>query len=148
MPENENAHPTAATMERAAEKAACDGAAISTTDFNGSMRLRQVAWACVADILPVGAEHAISAKTLAAALGLKDIRAVSRLVERERRNGIPICAATGGEGRGYYLPSSPEELEVYLRRLDRRISHVRRTWSACENALRRMSGQEIMEGMG
>ena len=91
MPKNENARSTAATVKRAAEKAACDGAAISTTNFNGSMCLRQVA--CVADILPVGAEHAISAKTLAAALGLKDLRAVSRLVERERHRNAHEAVA-------------------------------------------------------
>lgn len=100
----------------------------------------------VSDWLPIGAENAISARTLAEVLGLKDIRSVSRLIELERRAGVPICAATGGEGRGYFLPSSPGELEDYLKQLNHRISQIRRTWSACENTLRRMSGQEVLEG--
>lgn len=143
MPKNENAHPTAATVERAAEKAACDGAAISTVYFNGSTRPRQAG--CVSDILPIGAEHAISAKTLAAALGLKDIRAVSRLVERERRSGVPICASVGTPG-GYFLPSSPGELERYVKALNRRVREIKKTHDAVNESLQKLSGQEIVRG--
>lgn len=144
MPKNEKAHPTAATMERAAEKAAFDGAAISTVYFNGSTRPRQVI--CVSDILPVGAANAISARTLAAALGLTDVRAVSKQVERERRRGTPICASVSGDSRGYFLASSPDELSAYLRALDHRLREVRRTRDACRDTLRRMIGQEVLEG--
>lgn len=145
MKEKRNAHPTAATMERAAEAAAFSGAAASFSGENSTLAgVRQVV--CVADVLPIGAENAISARNIAAVLGLKDIRAVSRLVELERRAGVPICAVSGGEGRGYFLPSSPDELEEYLERLDRRISHVRRTWIACENTLCLMKGQEVLDG--
>lgn len=143
MSEKEKTHPTAATVERAAEKAACDGAAISTVYFNGSTRPRQAG--CVSDILPVGAANAISARTLAAVLGLKDVRSVSRLVELERRSGVPICASVGTPG-GYFLPSSPCELERYLKSLNRRICEIRMTHDAINESLRRLSGQEIMMG--
>lgn len=143
MPENEKAHPTAATMERAAEKAACDGAAISTINFSGSTRPRQAA--CVADVLPVGAEHAVSARTLAAVLGLRDVRAVSRRVELERRSGVPICASVGTPG-GYFLPSSPGELERYVKALNRRVREIKKTHDAVNESLQKLSGQEILRG--
>ena len=144
MSEKEKTHPTAATVERAAEKAACDGAAISTVYFNGSTRPRQAG--CVSDILPVGAANAISARTLAAALGLSDVRAVSKQVERERRRGAPICAAVSGDSRGYFLASSPDELSAYLKALDHRLREVRRTRDACGDTLRRMTGQTNLAG--
>ena len=94
----------------------------------------------MADVLPIGAENAISARTLAAVLGLRDVRAVSRRVELERRSGVPICASVGTPG-GYFLPSSPGELKRYLDSLNRRIGEVCRTRNACEDTLRRMTGQ-------
>lgn len=100
----------------------------------------------VSDWLPSGAENAVSAKTLAAVLGVGNVRAVSRLVERERRNGIPVCATTGGEGRGYFLAASPGELKRYLDSLNRRIGEVCRTRNACEETLCRMTGQTSIVG--
>ena len=141
MSEKEKTLAGAGTPTRAGRLAACGTAAKSKSQHTTQAVVRQVA-----DVLPIGAENAISARTLAEVLGLKGIRAVSRLIELERRAGVPICAATGGEGRGYFLPSSPGELEDYLKQLNHRISQIRRTWGACENTLRRMSGQEVLEG--
>lgn len=100
----------------------------------------------VSDWLPIGAENAISARTLAEVLGLNDIRSVSRLIELERRAGVPICATTGGEGRGYFLPSSPGELERYVKALNRRVREIKKTHDAVNESLRKLSGQEIVRG--
>ena len=144
MKRKRNARSTAATVKRA-EAAAFSGAAASFSGESNTLSgTRQVVRA--ADVLPVGGENAISAKTLAAVLGLKDIRSVSRLVELERRAGVPICAATGGEGRGYFLAASPGELKRYLDSLNRRICEVCRTRNACEETLRRMTGQISIVG--
>ena len=144
MTQKENAHPIAATMERAAGTAAYSGAATSFSGEHSTLSgVRQVD--CVADVLPIGAENAISARILAGMLGLKDIRAVSRLVERERRSGVPICALAGTPG-GYFLPSSPGELERYVKALNRRVREIKKTHDAVNESLRKLSGQEIVRG--
>ena len=135
MSEKEKTLAGAGTPTRAWRLAACGTAAKSKSQHTTQAVVRQVA-----DVLPIGAENAISARTLAAVLGLRDVRAVSRRVELERRSGVPICASVGTPG-GYFLPSSPGELKRYLDSLNRRIGEVCRTRNACEDTLRRMTGQ-------
>ena len=48
-----------------------------------------------------------------------DIRDVSRNIEKERRNGAPICAGALGT-QGYYLAADQEELIEYCGRLHRK----------------------------
>lgn len=145
MTQKENAHPIAATMERAAGTAAYSGAAASFSGECSTLsRPRQTV--LIADVLPVGAGHAISGRTLAALLGFRDVRQLSKAVERERRRGAPICAAVSGDSRGYFLASSPDELSAYLKALDHRLREVRRTRDACGDTLRRMTGQTNLAG--
>lgn len=140
MPKNENARPTAATVKRA-EAAAFSGTAASFCDeFTTAMNVRQVS-----DILPHGAANAIDGQALAAVLGFKSVRELSKRIERERRAGQPICAAVSGEHRGYFLGDT-DELRLYLRSLDRRLREVRRTRDACNATLCRMSGQTVLGG--
>lgn len=140
MSQNEKARSTAATVKRA-EAAAFSGAAASFyQDFTTPTNARQVF-----DILPRGAANAVDGQTLAAAMGFKSVRELSKQVERERRAGQPICASVSGERRGYFM-GDPNELWLYLRSLDRRLREVRRTRDACEDTLRRMTGQEVLKG--
>lgn len=145
MIEKEKARSTAATVKRA-EAAAFGGAAASFSDEHSTAsRPRQAVR--VVDVLPVGAGRAVRGQTLAALLGFGDVRQLSKQIERERRGGVPICAAVSGDSRGYYLASSPDELQRYIRALDRRLREVRRTRDACEDTLRRLCGQEKMKGV-
>lgn len=140
MSQNEKARSTAATVKRA-EAAAFSGAATSFCDeFTTATNARQVS-----DILPRGAANAVDGRTLAAAMGFKSVRELSKRIERERRAGQPICAAVSGEHRGYFMGDT-DELRLYLRSLDRRLREVRRTRDACDDTLRRMIGQEVLEG--
>lgn len=141
MRQKESARSMTAITEQAAEIAACSGAAISFVNCNMEKRPRQVH-----EVLLRGAENAIEGATLAAAIGFKDRRALSKEIERERRSGQPICAAVAGNSRGYYLTDDPDELQRYIRALDRRIREVRKTRDACGETLRRMTGQETMQG--
>ncbi len=138
MSEKENARSTAATVKRA-EAAVFSGAAASRLYSTTPASVCQVA-----AHLPVGASNAISGKGLAAMLGYKSLRLLSRQIQRERLAGAPICAAVSGDSRGYYLASSQDELSAYLRALDRRLREVRRTRDACGDTLRRMTGQEVL----
>ena len=140
MSEKENARSTAATVKRA-EAAVFSGAAASRLYSTTPASVCQVA-----AHLPVGASNAIRGKELAAMLGYKSLRLLSRQIQRERLAGAPICAAVIGDSRGYYLASSQDELSAYLRALDRRLREVRRTRDACGDTLRRMTGQEVLRG--
>ena len=142
MNKSENARFVAATTERA-EAATFGGVSASSGhDCTTSTEPRQV----VSAALLAGAGNAIEGATLAAALGFKDRRALSKQIGRERRSGQPICAAVAGNSRGYYLADDPDELQRYIRALDRRIREVRRTRDACGETLRRMTGQEVIGG--
>lgn len=108
--------------------------------INGSLRQSGV----VSSLLQRGAANAISGRSLAAMLQLRDAREVSKLVERERRAGIPICASVAGDDRGYFLADGPAELERYIKSLDRRLKNVRETREAVQDTLDRMTGQEVL----
>ena len=141
MSENKKARSTAATVKRAEAAALGESAASFYGENTTTTPARQVA-----DFLPHGAANAVDGRTLAAVLGFKDRRALSKQIERERRSGLPICAAVAGKSRGYYLANDPDELQRYIRALDRRICEVRRTRDACNETLCRLSGQTVLEG--
>ena len=141
MNENKKALAGAGTPTGAVETAALGTATVSYSYFTTPATVRQVA-----EYLPVGASNAISGKELAAMLGYKTLRLLSRQIQRERLAGAPICAAVSGDSRGYYLASSPDELSAYLKALDRRLREVHRTRDACGDTLWRMSGQEVLRG--
>ena len=133
MSKNEKTRPVAATTKRAEETAAFGGAAASFCEHSTTRkRVRQVC-----DYLLTGAENALDAKTLARLLEC-DRRSVTQRIERERRRGMPICAAVDGESRGYFLAADADELARYVRALDRRISEVKKTRNACKQTLQGM----------
>ena len=140
MNKNEKARSTAATVKRAEAAAFGEAAASFYGEFTTTTPARQVS-----DILPHGAANAVDGQTLAAALGFKSGRELSKRIERERRDGQPICAAVSGEHKGYFIGDA-EELRLYLRSLDRRLREVRRTRDTCNETLCRLSGQELIEG--
>lgn len=141
MPKNKKALAGAGTPTGASETAACSGAAVSRLYSTTPASVRQVA-----AHLPIGASNAISGKELAAILGYKTLRLLSRQIQLERLAGAPICAAVSGDKRGYYLTDEPAELRRYISALDRRLREVRRTRDACGDTLRRMTGQEVLRG--
>lgn len=100
----------------------------------------------VHELLGTGAETAITGKDLAVILGLKDTRELTRHIERERKDGFPICASTNSDTPGYYLAESPAEFERYIHFLNRRLKHVRATMESCQDTLLRMAGQTTAEG--
>ena len=71
----------------------------------------------ITEILSTGRANAISGRDLAFYFGC-NIRDITKAVERERRQGSPICA-TSGNVQGYYLGST-DEVRDYCRRLEHR----------------------------
>ena len=132
MNKNEKTRFTAATVKRV-EAAAFGGAAASFCEHSTTRkRARQVC-----DFLLTGAENALDSRTLAAMMKV-DRRTVTQRIERERRSGMPICAAVTGRNRGYFLPASPAELEQYVSSLNRRVKEVSLTLNACTKTLKKM----------
>lgn len=86
------------------------------------------------EILPAGRENALTGRALANIFDC-DIRAITAQIERERRDGHPICAATG-ENPGYFLPADNEELQEYCDLLKGRGIEIFKTRQALIRVLR------------
>ena len=86
------------------------------------------------EILPAGREHALTGRELANIFNC-DIRVITMQIERERRDGHPICAASG-DNPGYFLPANNEELEAYCNRLKGRAIELFKTRQALVRVLR------------
>ena len=128
MSKNENAHPIVAAMKRAAGTAAFSGAAISYQDFITTEVARQPK---IADLLCRGQDNAVPLRDLCSITGL-DGRTVRRMVEQERRAGIPILSSVGGV-TGYYLPANSMEVERFAKSMFSRAREIALT----ANAVRR-----------
>ena len=144
MSGKKKARPSAATPERAEETAATTNDQ-KFSQSNDTTERGQRQGGTLFKILPSGKENAVPGWKLVEILGLKDLRDLTQLVERERRDGSPICASTGAE-KGYYLADGPEELEDYLRSLNRRVKNINRTVVHLEDTLSNMTGQQRIGG--
>ena len=75
-----------------------------------------------------GKDYPVTGRELARIFNC-DIRRITIEVERERREGHPICAASG-ENPGYYLPADEDELAEYCNRLKGRAIELFKTRQA------------------
>ena len=87
------------------------------------------------ELLAEGRENATTGRELAKLCNC-DIRAITAQIERERRDGHPICATSGGDPSGYYMPADDEELETYCNRLKGRAIELFKTRQALIRVLR------------
>lgn len=125
---------SAVTLERAEAEQTAGNTSFSNQDFITRC-------GTISSLLCVGKNNAIPGHRIMAALGLKDSRDVTALVERERAAHIPICATTSADCPGYYLPETPSELAAYNKSLSRRVANVKRTLAAMEDTLDAWTGQ-------
>lgn len=123
----ENTRPSVAAPERAMETAALSGAVVScdysTTAAAGRQRK-------VSDLLNRGRENAVPLRHLKKLLEV-DGRTARLMIERERREGTPICA---DNATGYYLPSTDEEKAACVRSMRHRAGEIMKTARAIEQA--------------
>lgn len=136
MHKNENSRPAGGT---AGAGQGTETKAVTFSDFHCTSTSRSCQR--VFPLLGHGKENAVPGHELAALLGLSDLRELTRIVERERAAGIPVCATCDSQQPGYYLACEPSELAAYIRSLDRRLHNVRRTRDRLADTLEEMTGQ-------
>lgn len=86
------------------------------------------------EILPAGRANAMTGRALADIFNC-DLRAITAQIERERRDGHPICAASG-DPAGYFLPADNDELQEYCNLLKSRGIELFKTRQALVRVLR------------
>jgi hypothetical protein len=93
----------------------------------------------ISDYLSEGRENARTGKELCEYLKInrRELRAA---VERERREGHPICAAVYGLHRGYYLAANKQEMQEYCASLYRRGGNLFKTRRACMKSMELLPG--------
>ena len=84
----------------------------------------------IAVFLSHGRENAIPRRELEKLTGL-DGRTVRLMIERERREGMPILA---DNATGYYLPATEHERAACVRSMCHRADEIKKTAEAIERA--------------
>lgn len=102
--------------------------------------------AIISSYLLYGRENAKTAAQLAVALNCRR-RDISARIERERRQGQPICASSDPVKPGYYLAETAEELQEYCHGLRRRAGEIFKTRQALLKAAEEMREQEQQEAL-
>lgn len=141
MSKKENAHTTAATVERAKETATGE-AHNSYTDCNTSLNQTQV----IFDLLPLGEANAISSKALAQMVGATSVRDLQLRVAAEREAGALILSTCKG---GYFRPqdgaAGQAEISRFVATLRNRALNTLRALRAAKAALSRAEGQIALD---
>jgi len=99
----------------------------------------------IAEYLTEGKENARTGREIAAFFGC-DLRTVTEQIERERRDGQPICATSRGESPGYYLAADADELQSYCDRLKGRAIELFKTRQALIRVLKQLPGADQQQG--
>lgn len=95
------------------------------------------------EILSEGAENAQTGKEICNLLHIT-ARDLTAYIERERRQGKPICASTDSRSPGYFLAADKEEMQRYCRSLNHRAGEIHKTRRAC---LQTIEGLPEREGV-
>lgn len=97
----------------------------------------------ISELLATGKENARTGRQLAVILQC-DIREITQQIEKERRQGQPICAGSG-ETPGYYLAADADELQHYCERLNRRAGEMQKTRRALVKVLEQIRQQQAAQ---
>lgn len=144
----EKSRPGAGTPERAVENLK-ESIGQHTFNFNyiresGENQVSK--FGRVWDLLGAGKENAQTGANLRDALGVDDIRVVSKAVEAERHAGFPIIATTDPTNPGYFRPGDLDEFDSYLRSFDSRLRHMKETRDRLQETRDDLAGQEVIAG--
>lgn len=102
----------------------------------------------IAELLPVGAENAVSSRSLAQMVGCGDVRQLQSMIAKERERGALILSTTRG---GYFLPDTgqkgKQEIAAFVAALHARALNTLKAAASARKALAVLNGQEKMEGL-
>ena len=98
----------------------------------------------IVDYLSTGRQSAHTAAEIADWMGIRP-RDVTRMVERARLQGTPICATCATDRPGYYLAATADELQAYLHSFRRRRRNMVKTEDALATTLCQLTGQQRMD---
>jgi len=94
--------------------------------------------ATITYFLETGRENAKRGKDLCRILRISH-RDLMAAIEKERREGQPICASTG-RNPGYFLAANKEEMKAYCDSLLRRGGELFKTRKACIKTIDKLPG--------
>lgn len=94
----------------------------------------------IAEMLTEGKENARTGREIRAILNIS-ARDLTQAIERERRDGQPICASTG-RNPGYYLAATKGEMQRYCDSLFRRAGEIHKTRKACIKAMKNLPEEQ------
>lgn len=80
----------------------------------------------IQEYLFIGRENARTARDIAGQLNMT-ARTVAEQIEKERRQGVPICATCDPERPGYYLAADEKDLQQYCDKLRKRAGEIFKT---------------------
>lgn len=86
---------------------------------------------------PTGKGNAISARELAAKLGITE-RVLRDIITEERVRGVVICSSVAG----YYLPENREEIRDFCNLMEKREKHSFIAIQSARRALGKIEGQQ------
>lgn len=98
----------------------------------------------ISDYLRAGKKNARTARELAQVFNC-DMRDISARIEKERRQGAPICASCDSRRPGYYLAETSEELQEYCRTLHNRAGQIYLTRRELLKAAKKLPAREKQE---
>lgn len=87
----------------------------------------------IAEFLLPGEKNAITGREICKRLNITQ-RDLTAAIARERRDGAPICASTGGKP-GYFLAADRAEMERYCNSLLHRAGEIHKTRRACKKTI-------------
>lgn len=99
----------------------------------------------ISEILSRGQENAITSRDLARILK-KTQREITAQVQKERREGAPICATARGRRKGYFLAANKEEMQDFIGRLHHRAGEIYKTRRALQKTIDSLPSEENSEG--
>lgn len=107
----------------------------SRTQYNTEQKQKT----SIFDLLPVGAEYAISRRQLSQITGLPD-RRLRRKIAEERKAGLLILSSTAEVGGGYFRPADTQELRQWVAMMTAHINATLAVIRAAQEAIAAAEG--------
>lgn len=95
--------------------------------------------ASIYDLLPVGAENAVSRRQLSAMTGIPD-RQLRRKIADERKAGLLILSSTAEVGGGYFRAADTQELRRWVAMMQSHIAAILAVIRAAQEAIEAAEG--------